>query len=48
MSLTGGNLSVDAYIELGTCGMGMPVIRSHQKLRNMGLGEILEVSSAHP
>jgi TusA-related sulfurtransferase len=38
----------DATIELGECGMGMPVIRSNQKLRTMGIGEILQISSAHP
>jgi hypothetical protein len=37
-----------ATLELGDCGMGMPVIRSNQKLRGMQVGEILRVSSGHP
>ena len=42
-------LQANALLELGTCGMGMPVIRSNQKkIRTMAVGEILEVSSAHP
>ncbi|NQT61530.1 MAG: hypothetical protein HQ556_01105 [Candidatus Marinimicrobia bacterium] len=48
MSLNGADYSTDAHIELGTCGMGMPVIRSNQKIKSMGMGEVLEVSSAHP
>ncbi|MBC8376147.1 MAG: hypothetical protein H8E26_08865 [FCB group bacterium] len=48
MRLIGADYSADVHIELGTCGMGMPVIRSNQKIRSMGMGEVLEVSSAHP
>lgn len=36
------------YIELGDCGMGMPVFRSWQAIRTIGLGEVLHVSSSHP
>ena len=37
-----------AHIELGDCGMGMPVIRSWQAMRKLPAGSILHVSSSHP
>jgi len=48
MSKSGADYSADVVLELGDCGMGMPVIRSNQQIRAMKVGEILEVSSAHP
>lgn len=38
----------DARIDLGEAGMGMPVIRSWQALKQMPAGSILHVTSAHP
>ena len=38
----------DVELELGTCGMGMPVIRSWQALKPLPAGSLLRVSSAHP
>jgi len=41
-------LKFDYQIELGTCGMGMPVIRSWQAIKTLPMGGILKTSSAHP
>jgi len=41
-------LSADIAIELGDCGMGMPVIRSWQALKNQPPGTVLQASSSHP
>ncbi len=41
-------IQADQHLELGTCGMGMPVIKSWQALKKMPIGSILHVSSAHP
>jgi hypothetical protein len=38
----------DKRIDLGSAGMGMPVIRSWQALKNLPLGGVLHVSSSHP
>lgn len=35
-------------LELGDCGMGMPVIRSWQALKPQPAGTVLRVSSSHP
>jgi len=37
-----------AEIELGDCGMGMPVIRSWQAMAKLTPGQILRVFSSHP
>ena len=36
------------HLELGDCGMGMPVIRTWQAIKKLKLGEILQLSSSHP
>jgi len=41
-------LKFDQQIELGSCGMGMPVIRSWQALKELPIGGILKTSSGHP
>lgn len=38
----------DARIDLGDCGMGMPVIRSWQAIKQLPIGGTLHVSSSHP
>ncbi len=38
----------DAEIDLGDTGMGMPVIRSWQRLKGLPLGAVLKVTSSHP
>lgn len=48
MNNSGAEIKADAFIELGTCGMGMPVLRANQKMKAMSVGETLEISSAHP
>jgi len=41
-------IPADQHLELGTCGMGMPVIKSWQMLKTMPLGSVLHITSAHP
>ena len=36
------------HLELGDCGMGMPVIRTWQAIKKLNPGEILQLSSSHP
>ena len=36
------------HLELGVCGMGMPVIRTWQAIKKLNPGEILQLSSSHP
>ena len=36
------------HLELGDCGMGMPVIRTWQAIKKLYPGEILQLSSLHP
>ena len=36
------------HLELGDCGMGMPVIRTLQAIKKLNPGEILQLSSSHP
>ncbi len=36
------------HLQLGDCGMGMPVIRTWQAIRKVNVGEIVLVSSSHP
>ena len=42
------NIKVDAHIETGDCGMGMPVIRSWQAMKKLSIGNILHLTSSHP
>jgi TusA-related sulfurtransferase len=37
----------DKILELGSCGMGMPVIKSHWLLSEMKPGEVLRADSSH-
>jgi TusA-related sulfurtransferase len=43
-----GDIVADRSIELGSCGMGMPVLRSQWALDEMPVGEVLEARSGHP
>ena len=36
------------HLELGDCGMGMPVIRTWQAMGKLNPGEIVQLSSSHP
>ena len=36
------------HLELGDCGMGMPVIRTWHAIKKLDHGEILQLSSSHP
>ncbi len=41
------HIKPDVDIDLGPCGMGMPVIRTWQALKNLPPGGVLHMSSAH-
>jgi hypothetical protein len=41
-------MKVDAHIETGDCGMGMPVIRSWRAMKNLSIGNVLQLTSSHP
>ena len=41
-------MKVDAHIESGACGMGMPVIRSWQAMKKLSIGNVLQLTSSHP
>ncbi len=41
-------MKIDQQIDLGDCGMGMPVIRAWQALRKLPIGGVLQMSSSHP
>ncbi len=45
---TGEIVKIDQHIDLGECGMGMPVIRAWQALRKLPIGGVLQMSSSHP
>ncbi len=45
---TGDIVKIDKQIDLGNCGMGMPVIRAWQALRKLPVGGVLQMSSSHP
>ncbi len=45
---TGVTVKIDQHIDLGDCGMGMPVIRAWQALRKLPVGGVLQMSSSHP
>ena len=42
-----GDMNFDKSIELGDCGMGMPVIRAWQALKTLPVGGVLHMSSSH-
>jgi hypothetical protein len=42
------NIKVNAHIETGDCGMGMPVIRAWQAMKKMSVGHVLQLTSSHP
>ena len=41
-------MNVKQSIQLGDCGMGMPVIRTWQAMKKLVKGDILQISSSHP
>lgn len=41
-------LRADKAIQLGPCGMGMPVLKSHWALLEMAPGQVLRTESGHP
>ncbi len=45
---TGDIMKVDKHIDLGGCGMGMPVIRAWQAIRKLPISGVLHMSSSHP
>jgi hypothetical protein len=42
------SMKIKSNIQLGDCGMGMPVIRTWQAMKKLVVGDILQVSSSHP
>ncbi|VAX24148.1 hypothetical protein MNBD_NITROSPINAE03-912 [hydrothermal vent metagenome] len=42
------DITPDHTIELGPCGMGMPVLKSSWALNSMEPGQILKTESGHP
>ncbi|MDH5638625.1 MAG: sulfurtransferase TusA family protein [Nitrospinota bacterium] len=42
------DLKPDQTLELGPCGMGMPVLQSAAALRKMTPGQVLLLTSSHP
>jgi len=41
-------MEIQLKIQLGNCGMGMPVIRTWQAMNKLATGEVLQMSSSHP
>ena len=41
-------LAPDKRLDLGPCGMGMPVLQSAAALRSMTPGQVLLLTSSHP
>ncbi len=41
-------MKVKLSIQLGACGMGMPVIRTWQAMKKLAKGDVLQMSSSHP
>ena len=39
---------IELKIQLGECGMGMPVIRTWQAMKKLAVGDVLQMSSSHP
>ena len=42
------SMEIELKIQLGDCGMGMPVIRTWQAMKKLAVGEVLQMSSSHP
>ena len=42
------HMDIKVKIQLGDCGMGMPVIRSWQAMKKLSMGDVLQMSSSHP
>ena len=42
------SMEIELKIQLGNCGMGMPVIRTWQAMKKLVKGDILQISSSHP
>ena len=42
------SMEIELKIQLGDCGMGMPVIRTWQAMKKLVKGDILQISSSHP
>ncbi len=42
------DIIADRTIELGPCGMGMPVLQSSWTLNTMKSGQVLRTESGHP
>jgi len=42
------SMEIELKIQLGDCGMGMPVIRTWQAMKKLAKGDVLQVSSSHP
>ena len=42
------SMEIELKIQLGDCGMGMPVIRTWQAIKKLAKGDVLQVSSSHP
>ncbi len=42
------SMEIELKIQLGDCGMGMPVIRTWQAMKKLAKGDLLQVSSSHP
>ena len=42
------SMKIKVKIQLGDCGMGMPVIRTWQAMKKLAVGDILQMSSSHP
>ena len=41
-------MKIGLKIQLGDCGIGMPVIRTWQAMKELAVGEVLQMSSTHP
>jgi len=42
------SMEIELEIQLGECGMGMPVIRTWQAMKKLAVGDVLQMSSSHP
>jgi len=42
------DITPDQTIQLGMCGMGMPVLESSWALKSMKPGQVLKTESGHP
>ena len=42
------SMEIELKIQLGDCGMGMPVIRTWQAMKKLAKGDVMQVSSFNP